>query len=197
MQYQDTIENLIVEYSKNRPLENVSEKNIKKLELQSDIIGEILTNIEKEIKNSNVDNYKLKNVKDPLSDSLTKLKNASWSSHESVILPGTTLNASLMLCLLGSKMISEVIHVELHKRSLIVGVFNNNGETTPFLVKRVSKPGRRVYISAKDLPSLLQKLGINELGILILSTSSGLKNQYQAINENVGGEIIGFFCKCN
>lgn len=126
---------------------------------------------------------------DPVADFLTRLRNANSAYHESVSLPYSKLKANIAEILKSEGYIAS-IKVEDAKvgKTLIIDLkFGPNRERSLAGIKRVSKPGLRVYAKSTELPRVL-----GGLGIAILSTSSGLLTDRQAAKKGVGGEVLAY-----
>lgn len=126
---------------------------------------------------------------DPVADFLTRLRNANSAYHESVSLPYSKLKANIAEILKSEGYIAS-IKVEEAKvgKTLIIDLkFGPNRERSLAGIKRVSKPGLRVYAKSTELPRVL-----GGLGIAILSTSSGLLTDRQAAKKGVGGEVLAY-----
>ena len=126
---------------------------------------------------------------DPVADFLTRLRNANSAYHETVSLPYSKLKANIAEILKSEGYIAS-IKVEDAKvgKILIIDLkFGPNRERSLAGIKRVSKPGLRVYAKSTELPRVL-----GGLGIAILSTSSGLLTDRQAAKKGVGGEVLAY-----
>jgi len=126
---------------------------------------------------------------DPVADFLTRLRNANSAYHETVSLPYSKLKANIAEILKSEGYIAS-IKVEDAKvgKTLIIDLkFCPNRERSLAGIKRVSKPGLRVYAKSTELPRVL-----GGLGIAILSTSSGLLTDRQAAKKGVGGEVLAY-----
>jgi small subunit ribosomal protein S8 len=126
---------------------------------------------------------------DPVADFLTRLRNANSAYHESVSLPYSKLKANIAEILKSEGYIGaiKVEDAEVGKTLTIDLKFGPNRERSIAGIKRVSKPGLRVYAKSTELPRVL-----GGLGIAILSTSSGLLTDRQAAKKGVGGEVIAY-----
>jgi small subunit ribosomal protein S8 len=126
---------------------------------------------------------------DPVADFLTRLRNANSAYHESVSLPYSKLKANIAEILKAEGYIGaiKVEAAEVGKTLTIDLKFGPNRERSIAGIKRVSKPGLRVYAKSTELPRVL-----GGLGIAILSTSSGLLTDKQAQQKGVGGEVIAY-----
>lgn len=128
-------------------------------------------------------------LSDPISDFLTRLKNASRAGNESFTAPHSKMKESIAQILQDE---GYIWNYEVNKdgkfSELVVKVkYTDKGEAVLTDLKRVSKPGRRSYVGAGEIPRVL-----NGLGISIVSTSKGLKTGAAARKEKLGGEVIAF-----
>lgn len=126
---------------------------------------------------------------DPVADFLTRLRNASKAHHESLNVPYSKLKGTIADILKAEGYIDSY-KVEDAKvgKSLVVNLkYGVNREASIAGIKRVSKPGLRVYAKSTELPKVL-----GGLGIAILSTSSGLLTDRQAAKKGVGGEVLAY-----
>ena len=126
---------------------------------------------------------------DPVADFLTRLRNANSAYHETVSLPYSKLKANIAEILKAEGYIGaiKVEAAEVGKTLTIDLKFGPNRERSIAGIKRVSKPGLRVYAKSTELPRVL-----GGLGIAILSTSSGLLTDRQAAKKGVGGEVLAY-----
>ncbi len=123
---------------------------------------------------------------DPIADMLTRIRNGNMRKHESVEVPASNMKKSLAQILLDEGFIKGYNVTEDDKQDMItIDLKYVDDERTISGIKKISKPGRRVYVGAKDVPSVL-----GGLGIAILSTSHGMMTDKQARKEGVGGEVI-------
>jgi len=125
---------------------------------------------------------------DPISDLLTRIRNAHMVSHDRLEVPGS--NLKLEVC----RLLKEQGYIEeyseegddpISRKIKIVLKYNSTGEPAIRRLRRVSKPGRRVYQGAGDLKPVL-----NGLGVGIVSTSKGLLTDAEAREQSVGGEVL-------
>ena len=123
---------------------------------------------------------------DPLGDMLTRIRNAQMRGMDKVVTPASKLRARVLEVLQGEGYIRGYAEIEKdgHKH-LEIELKYFDGTPVISEIRRVSKPGRRVYSSKSAIP-----LVRNGLGISILSTSKGVMSDNTARNENVGGEIL-------
>ncbi|MBP6186941.1 MAG: 30S ribosomal protein S8 [Rhodoluna sp.] len=126
---------------------------------------------------------------DPVADFLTRLRNANSAYHETVSLPYSKLKANIAEILKSEGYIAsiKVEEAKVGKTLTIDLKFGPNRERSIAGIKRVSKPGLRVYAKSTELPRVL-----GGLGIAILSTSSGLLTDRQAAKKGVGGEVLAY-----
>jgi len=128
-------------------------------------------------------------VNDPIADMLTRIRNALMAKHESVVVPSSRVKKSIAEILFNEGYITSFEVVEEEGRANIV-IQLKYGEKKASIIsglKRISKPGLRIYASANELPKVL-----NGLGIAIVSTSKGLMTDAQARQANIGGEVIAY-----
>jgi small subunit ribosomal protein S8 len=126
---------------------------------------------------------------DPVADFLTRLRNANSAYHEQISLPSSKLKLTIAEILKSEGYIAsfEVKDAEVGKTLTVDLKYGPNRERSIAGIKRVSKPGLRVYAKSSELPRVL-----GGLGIAILSTSSGLLTDRQAAKKGVGGEVIAY-----
>ena len=124
---------------------------------------------------------------DPVADFLTRLRNGNSAYHETVSLPYSKLKAAIADILEGYIASIKVEDAEVGKTLTIALKYGPNRERSIAGIKRVSKPGLRVYAKSTELPRVL-----GGLGIAILSTSSGLLTDRQAAKKGVGGEVLAY-----
>ena len=126
---------------------------------------------------------------DPIADMLTRLRNANSAYHESVTMPYSKLKANIAVILKAEGYVGAwtVEDAPVGKNLTIQLKFGPNRERSLAGVRRVSKPGLRVYAKSTNLPRVL-----GGLGVAILSTSSGLLTDRQAAKKGVGGEVLAY-----
>ena len=124
---------------------------------------------------------------DPIADMLTRIRNANTVKHETVDVPASNMKKELSRILLEEGFIRGYDVIEDGKQGIIriQLKYGQAGEKVITGLKRISKPGMRVYAAKEELPKVL-----NGLGISIISTSKGILTDKQARNEGVGGEVI-------
>ena len=124
---------------------------------------------------------------DPIADMLTRIRNANMVKHETVDVPASNMKKELARILLEEGFIRGYDVIEDGKQGIIriQLKYGQIGEKVITGLKRISKPGMRVYAAKEELPKVL-----NGLGISIISTSKGILTDRQARKEGVGGEVI-------
>ncbi len=128
-------------------------------------------------------------ITDSIADLLTRIRNASAAKHETVDIPASNIKKAIMQILVDEGYIKSFMVIEDGKQGIIRAVLKYNENKTPVItgLRRVSKPGLRIYSNAQDMPKV-----IKGLGIAIVSTSKGVMTDRQARKENVGGEVLAF-----
>ena len=126
---------------------------------------------------------------DPIADYLTRIRNANMAKHDSVEIPASNIKKSISEILKREGFIRDYEVADDNKQGVIKVFlkYGPNGERVISGLKRISKPGLRNYVSAEDLPKVL-----NGLGIAIVSTSAGVITDKEARQKNVGGEVLAF-----
>ena len=126
---------------------------------------------------------------DPIADMLTRLRNANQAFHDSASMPSSKIKAGIAEILKQEGYIAgwEVADARVGKNLTIELKYGPNRERSLAGVRRVSKPGLRVYAKSTNLPKVL-----GGLGVAILSTSSGLLTDREAEKKGVGGEVVAF-----
>ena len=124
---------------------------------------------------------------DPIADMLTRIRNANTVKHETVDVPASNIKKEIVRILLEEGFVRGYDVIEDEKQGIIriQLKYGQTGERVISGLKRISKPGMRVYADKHDVPRVL-----NGLGISIISTSKGILTDKQARKENVGGEVI-------
>lgn len=125
-------------------------------------------------------------VNDPIGDMLTRIRNAQMRGRSTVVSPVSKLRVRVLEVLQSEGYIRGYAEVEQDgRKQLEIQLKYYEGDPVINMIKRVSKPGRRVYSSVTDLPRVE-----NGLGIAILSTPKGVMSDHAAREQNVGGEIL-------
>ncbi len=124
---------------------------------------------------------------DPIADMLTRIRNAIAANHTRVDIPGSKLKLELARILKEEGYINNYV-TKAEDIKYVIRIFlryDAKGTSSISHLSRVSRPGRRVYVGATDVPRVLGGYGIN-----IVSTSQGLMSGKRARRENIGGEIL-------
>ncbi|EPD26205.1 30S ribosomal protein S8 [Actinotignum schaalii] len=126
---------------------------------------------------------------DPIADMLTRLRNANSAFHESVSMPYSKIKSHIADILKREGYIDsyEVESAQVGKTLTLTLKYGSNRERAIAGVRRISKPGLRVYAKSTNLPRVL-----DGLGVAILSTSSGLMTDREAKDKGVGGEVLAY-----
>ena len=129
------------------------------------------------------------NITDPIADMLTRIRNANSARHLSVDIPASNLKKSIAEILLEEGYIKNYQIIDDGKQGIIrVSLkYAENKQRVISGIKRISKPGLRVYAGKDELPRVLRGLGI-----AIISTSKGVMTDKKARKENVGGEVLAY-----
>ncbi len=129
------------------------------------------------------------NVKDPIADFLSQIRNAQMADHAEVTIPGSKVKFQMARILDEQGYVSETEWIDEGPQGEIRIELRYDANDEPIIrgLERVSKPSRRVYVGADEIPKVL-----NGLGIAVLSTSHGVVTDRQARRANVGGE---YMCK--
>ena len=126
-------------------------------------------------------------MSDPLGDMLTRIRNAQMRSRPKVSTPASKLRERVLEVLRDEGYIRGFARVDYNdgKSEIEIELKYFDGQPVIRQIKRISSPGRRVYSSVKDIPTIA-----NGLGVAILSTPKGVMSDSQARRENVGGEVL-------
>ncbi len=126
---------------------------------------------------------------DPIADMLTRLRNANHAYHDSVTMPSSKIKTHIAQILQQEGYIAgwSVQDATVGKELVVELKYGPNRERTIAGVKRISKPGLRVYAKSDNLPKVL-----GGLGVAIISTSTGLLTDRQAAKKGVGGEVLAY-----
>jgi small subunit ribosomal protein S8 len=129
---------------------------------------------------------------DPIADMLTRLRNANTAYHDTVSMPSSKLKTHVAEILqqegyIGGWHVEEPTEDEVGKTLVLDLKYGPNRERSIAGIKRISKPGLRVYAKSTNLPRVL-----GGLGVAIISTSSGLLTDRQAGKKGVGGEVLAY-----
>ena len=129
------------------------------------------------------------NTTDPIADMLTRIRNANSAKHKTVDVPASKMKTAIAEILFKEGYIKsfEVINNENQGIIRIALKYDEKGTRVIDGIKRISKPGLRVYAGKEELPRVL-----NGLGIAIISTSKGLKTDKEAREAGMGGEVLAY-----
>ena len=126
---------------------------------------------------------------DPIADMLTRIRNANSARHTTVEIPASKLKLAIAQILLDEGYIKSFEKIEDGKQGMIQVTlkYDEKGKRVISGLKRISKPGLRIYVSCEELPQVL-----NGLGIALVSTSKGIKTDRDARKEGLGGEVLAY-----
>jgi len=126
---------------------------------------------------------------DPIADMLTRIRNANMVRHEKLEVPASKMKREIAEILKREGFIRDVEYIEDNKQGIlrIFLKYGPNNERVISGLKRISKPGLRVYAKAHEVPRVL-----NGLGIAILSTSQGILTDKEARQKGTGGEVLAY-----
>ncbi len=130
------------------------------------------------------------NTTDPIADMLTRIRNANSSRHDTVDIPSSKIKRAVVEILHSEGYIRGFEEIEDGKQGILrVALKYNQGNKNRVIsgLKRISKPGLRVYVNKDEIPKVL-----GGLGVAILSTSKGIMSDKKARQEGIGGEIMAF-----
>ena len=129
-------------------------------------------------------------ITDPIADMLTRIRNANSAKHDSVDIPASNMKKAIAQILVDEGYVKEYKVIEDGKQGIIrIALKYQGASRTPVLqgLRRVSKPGLRIYTSCEDMPRVMKGIGT-----AIVSTSKGVMTDKAARKENVGGEVLAF-----
>ena len=129
------------------------------------------------------------NTTDPIADMLTRIRNANSAKHKTVDIPASKMKTAIAEILFREGYIKsfELINDETQGIIRVTLKYDEKGTRVIDGIKRISKPGLRVYAGKEELPKVL-----NGLGIAIISTSKGLKTDKEAREAGIGGEVLAY-----
>lgn len=128
------------------------------------------------------------NMTDPIADMLTRVRNATQAHHETVDIPASKIKVEIAKILQSEGFIAGYeVNGDVKKTMTITLRYGANNQKVISGLKRISKPGLRVYAQVDSIPRVL-----NGLGIAIISTSTGLMTDKQARKNHVGGEVLAY-----
>ena len=128
-------------------------------------------------------------VTDPIADLLTRIRNANQMRYNEVVVPSSKMKLEIVEILKNEGYIAsyKIDKNEVQDNIIITLKYGNNKERVISGLKRISKPGLRVYAKAEEVPTVL-----NGLGISIVSTSKGVMTGKEARKQNLGGEVLAY-----
>ena len=125
---------------------------------------------------------------DPIADMLTRIRNAQQARHETVDIPSSKMKIEIATILKEEGFITDYsVNGDAKKVITVTLKYGSNNEKVISGIKRISKPGLRVYANGENLPRVL-----NGLGIAIISTSQGVMTDRNARAKHIGGEVIAY-----
>ena len=129
------------------------------------------------------------NTTDPIADMLTRIRNANSSKHKTVDVPASNMKLGIAEILFKEGYIKSFEEIKDDNQGTIRVTlkYDEKGNRVIDGLKRISKPGLRVYASKEELPKVL-----NGLGIALISTSKGIKTDKEARQEGLGGEVLAY-----
>ena len=128
-------------------------------------------------------------ITDTIADLLTRIRNANSAKHETVDVPASNMKKAITQILLDEGYIKSYTVVEDGKQGMIHITLKYGAGKTPVIsgLRRVSKPGLRIYSDVENMPKVMKGLGI-----ALISTSKGIMTDREARKQNVGGEVLAF-----
>ena len=128
-------------------------------------------------------------ITDTIADLLTRIRNANSARHDKVDIPASKVKKAICQILLDEGYIKGFSVAEDGKQGIITVTLKYGEGKAPVIqgLRRVSKPGLRIYSNVEDMPKVMKGLGV-----AIISTSKGIMTDRQARKENVGGEVLAF-----
>ena len=126
---------------------------------------------------------------DPIADMLTRIRNANQMRHETVEMPSSKIKKEIADVLKREGFIRDAEYIEDNKQGILRLSLKYGKDAARVVtgLKRISKPGLRVYVGSTEVPKVL-----NGLGIAIISTSKGILTDKEARKEQIGGEVIAY-----
>lgn len=127
---------------------------------------------------------------DPIADMLTRIRNANSAKHKTVDVPSSNMKLAIANILLNEGYIKSLEEIKSENNQGIIRItlkYDEKGSRVIDGLKRISKPGLRVYASKEELPQVL-----NGLGIALISTSKGIKTDKEARELGLGGEVLAY-----
>ena len=128
-------------------------------------------------------------ITDSIADLLTRIRNANTAKHDTVDIPASNMKKSIVQSLVDEGYVKSFQVIDDGKQGIIRVTLKYGENKSPIIsgLRRVSKPGLRIYSSCADMPKVMKGLGI-----AVVSTSKGIMTDRKARQENVGGEVLAF-----
>ncbi len=128
-------------------------------------------------------------ITDTIADMLTRIRNANSAKHDTVDIPASNMKKAIAQILVDEGFVKSFTVIEDGKQGVIRMTLKYGENKAPVItgLRRVSKPGLRIYSNCEDMPKVMKGLGI-----AIVSTSKGVMTDKKARRENVGGEVLAF-----
>ena len=128
-------------------------------------------------------------ITDSIADLLTRIRNAASAKHDTVDIPASNMKKAMTKILVEEGYVKSFQVMDDGKQGIIRVTLKYGENKTPIIsgLKRVSKPGLRIYSNCEDMPKVMKGLGV-----AIVSTSKGIMTDRKARKENVGGEVLAF-----
>lgn len=128
-------------------------------------------------------------ITDSIADLLTRIRNANSAKHDTVDIPASNMKKAITQILVEEGYIKSFQVIEDGKQGIIRVVLKYRENKLPIItgLRRVSKPGLRIYSGSEDMPKVMKGLGV-----AIISTNKGIMTDRKARKENVGGEVLAF-----
>ena len=129
------------------------------------------------------------NITDPIADLLTRIRNASQARHATVDVPASNMKKAIAQILVEEGYVKSYTVTEDNKQGVITITLKYTETGAPVItgLRRISKPGLRIYTSCEDMPKVMKGIGT-----AIISTPKGVMTDKKARKENVGGEVLAF-----
>ena len=129
------------------------------------------------------------NITDPIADLLTRIRNASQAKHATVDVPASNMKKAIAQILVEEGYVKSYTVTEDDKQGVITITLKYTETNAPVItgLRRISKPGLRIYTSCEDMPKVMKGIGT-----AIISTPKGVMTDKKARKENVGGEVLAF-----
>lgn len=128
-------------------------------------------------------------ITDTIADMLTRIRNANSAKHDTVDIPASNMKKAIAQILVDEGFVKGFTVIEDGKQGVIRMTLKYGANKAPVItgLRRVSKPGLRIYSNCEDMPKVMKGLGV-----AIVSTSKGVMTDKKAHRENVGGEVLAF-----